>query len=112
MSATFERVQQVELRVKKAALLIERQRKELAELKQSLELVQAHNEELQKYADSYKEDTKLIEESISKSLEMLDSIEGLEELDTLDIEDAAAADSFQGGEAIVEDNEILDIDNL
>lgn len=112
MSATFERVQQVELRVKKAALLIEKQRKELEELKRNLALVSAHNEELQKYADSYKEDTKLIEESISKSLEMLDSIEGLEELDTLDIEDAAAADSFQGGEAIVEDNEILDIDNL
>ncbi len=103
MSA-IERVQQVEVRVKKAALLIEKQRDELAQLKQQLELVMAHNEELQMYADSYKEDTRLIEESISKSLEALDSIEGLDDLNDFSIQnDFDVAESFEGGAAVTED---------
>jgi phosphoribosylanthranilate isomerase len=106
----IEKVQQVELRVKKAALLIEQQRKEIADLKQSLELVQMHNEELQKYADSYKEDTKLIEESIAKSLDTLDAIDGLDNLDTIGLDDFDTADSFDGGAAILDDD--LSIDDL
>ncbi|MDD4006623.1 MAG: hypothetical protein PHO44_01445 [Sphaerochaetaceae bacterium] len=106
---TIERVQQVEIRVKQAALLIEQKRKEIADLTQSLALVQMHNEELQKYADSYKEDTKLIEESIAKSLDTLDSIEGLDDLaDFPAQQDFDAADNFGGGAAITDDDTSLD----
>ncbi|MBO4388065.1 MAG: hypothetical protein J5785_01330 [Spirochaetales bacterium] len=104
MSA-YERVQQVEIRVKKAALLIEKQREELAQLRQTLELVQMHNEELQKYADSYKEDTNLINESIDRSIETLDAIEGLDDFQPdLQLDDLDEAENFAGGEAVVEED--------
>lgn len=110
MATTYDRVQLVELRVKKAALLIERQRAQIADLQQNLDLVLAHNAELKEYAENYKQDTKLIEESIAASLSTLDTIEGLDDVvDNVTLDELDAADNFAGGEAILDDLSALDI---
>lgn len=108
---SIEGIQEIEKRVKRAALLVDKQRKEIAQLQQSLELVQMHNEELQKYADSYKEDAKLIEDSIARSLETLDSIDGLDDLtDDFGLNDFDVAEDFSGGEAVtLDDSDLGDI---
>jgi len=109
--STYDKVQLLEIRVKRAALLIEKQRAEIADLKDSIELIKVHNEELQHYADIYKQDEKLIDDSISTSLETLDSIEGLLDIDSESEADFDAAENFSGGEAENLDDE-LNLDDV
>jgi hypothetical protein len=75
-----------------------------------VEVLSVHNEELQRYADSYSTDSKLIEASISSALTHLDSIEGLDDIDigsALQI-DLETADQFTSGSGLAIDEISLD----
>ena len=108
--STFNKVQLLEIRVKRAALLIEKQREEISGLSDNLELIKIHNEELQKYAETYKQDEKLIDDSITKSLDTLSSIEGLDIEPPEDLADLEEADNFEGG-AVEDLDDKLDLND-
>ncbi len=73
--STLEKVQLLEERIKKAILLIEKLKTENATLKDEVELLQMHNEELKSYTSDYSKNSKLIEEGISNALIQLDQLE-------------------------------------
>ncbi|WP_320130713.1 hypothetical protein [uncultured Sphaerochaeta sp.] len=111
--SVVDTVQLLELRTKKAAGLIAMLRKEKAELQEKFDLVNTHNAELEEYAETFSTSNKLIEESISKAMENLSSIDGLD--DVLLMDDTAleleAAEGFTSGDALAMEEDI-DLDSL
>lgn len=100
MMSTLDKVHLLEQRVIKAAVLIRNLEKKIEELNEELEVLSVHNEELQKYADTFTSDSKLIEESINKALKHLESIPDLDSIETLDaqlMQDLEEADRFTAG---------------
>ena len=81
---TLDKVQLLEQRIVKAAVLIRNLEKKIEELNDEVEVLSVHNEELQKYADNFSADSKLIEESINNALETLGTIEGLDDIEIMD----------------------------
>ncbi len=69
--------------------------------------------ELQSYVDDYKDNTKLLEDSINKSIDTLDAIEGLDEIDLMEAQNTEleAADGFTSGAALAGDD-LSDLDDL
>lgn len=69
--------------------------------------------ELQSYVDDYKDNSKLLEESINKSIETLNSIEGLDDIELLEAQNAElqAVDAFTSGDALMGDD-LSELDNL
>jgi chromosome segregation ATPase len=96
---TLDKVQLLEQRIVKATVLIRNLEKKIEELNDEVEVLSVHNEELQKYADNFSSDSKLIEESINNALEHLESIEGLDDIEIMDTlaGDLETADNFTGG---------------
>ena len=96
---TLDKVQLLEQRIIKATVLIHSLEKKIEELNDEVEVLSVHNEELQKYADNFSADSKLIEESITNALDHLGTIEGLDDIEILDSlsEDLEVADQFTGG---------------
>ncbi len=96
---TLDKVQLLEQRIIKATVLIHSLEKKIEELNDEVEVLSVHNEELQKYADNFSVDSKLIEESISNALEHLGTIEGLDDIEIYDSlsDDLEVADQFTGG---------------
>ncbi|NQT58828.1 MAG: cell division protein ZapB [Bacteroidetes bacterium] len=68
---TLDKVQLLEERIKKAVTLIQKLRDENASLREELEMLKMHNDELKDFAKSLGNDTKLIEETITNALENL-----------------------------------------
>lgn len=68
--------------------------------------------ELQNYVDDYKQNTKILEDSINKSIGTLDEIEGLDEIELMSSlsEDLEAADSYSSNE--LSDDELDDLSSL
>lgn len=73
--STLEKVQLLEERIKKAILLIEKLKTENASLKDEVELLQMHNEELKSYTSDYSKNSKLIEDGIISALSQLEKLE-------------------------------------
>ncbi len=71
---TLDKVQLLEERIKKAVTLIQKLRDENASIREELEMLKMHNDELKDFAKSLGNDTKLIEETITKALENLDEV--------------------------------------
>ncbi|WP_422482169.1 hypothetical protein [Pleomorphochaeta sp. DL1XJH-081] len=96
---TLDKVQLLEQRIVKATVLIRNLEKKIEELNDEVEVLSVHNEELQKYADNFSSDSKLIEESINNALEHLGTIQGLDDIEIMDnlAGDLEAADSFTAG---------------
>lgn len=96
---TLDKVKLLEQRIIKATILIHNLESKIEELNDEIEVLSVHNTELQKYADTFSADSKLIAESISNALEHLETIEGLDEIEILDSlsEDLDVADRFTGG---------------
>lgn len=69
--------------------------------------------ELQSYVDDYKDNTKLLEDSINKSIDTLDEIEGLDDIDLIADQNTelAEADSFTSGKAL-SGEDLSDLDDL
>ena len=105
----YENMLLLEERVKKASAYMARLRAENEELKREVKLITRHNEELQAYVDNYKEDEKLIAQSIETSLDSLNEV-GLDNID-LNVPDLEIAEAFSsiGGDA-VEIPEITDLE--
>ncbi|MFA5468916.1 MAG: hypothetical protein WC224_07680 [Sphaerochaetaceae bacterium] len=96
---TLDKVKLLEQRIIKATVLIHNLENKIEELNDEIDVLSVHNTELQKYADTFSADSKLIAESIGNALEHLDTIEGLDDIEILDSlsEDLAVADQFTGG---------------
>jgi regulator of replication initiation timing len=107
---TLDKVQLLEQRIIKAALLIRKLENRIVELEEEVSVLTVHNTELQNYADSYSADQKIIEESVTKALDTLGSIEGLDEIDLMGTmaEDLAVADQFTAGGGVAIDEVTLD----
>lgn len=71
-------------------------------LENNYNLVLNHNAELEDYVESYETSNKLIEESVSKAMETLDSIDGLDDipLEPESFDELAVADDFTSGGAL------------
>lgn len=107
---TLDKLQLLEQRIVKATILIRNLENKIDELNTEIEVLSVHNEELQRYADTFTADSKLIEESVTKALDHLDSIAGLDDIDlgTMLTEDLEAADMFTSGSALALDEVKLD----
>jgi NADH/NAD ratio-sensing transcriptional regulator Rex len=98
--STLDKVQLLEQRILKATVLIHNLEKKIEEQSDEVAVLSVHNEELQKYADSFMADSKLIEASINNALDQLATIEGLDDIqlaDSFAIQDLETADQFTGG---------------
>lgn len=103
----------LEERIKKAVSYISKLRSENDDLNRQIKLITAHNEELQSYVDNYKEDEKLIAQSIEASLGSLNEL-GLDNID-LGVDDLEVAEQFSaiGGDSVeVPDVSDLSLDDL
>jgi chromosome segregation ATPase len=69
--------------------------------------------ELQSYVDDYKDNSKQLEESINKSIETLDAIEGLDDIELLEAQNTEleAADGFTSGDALLGED-LSELDDL
>jgi len=107
---TLDKVQLLEQRIIKAAVLIRNQEKKIGEMQDEIDVLSTHNEELQKYTETFSTDSKLIEESINNALTQLDSIDGLDDIDITGMlsGDLDEADKFTSGAAIGIDEVSLD----
>ncbi|MDD4219288.1 MAG: hypothetical protein WCS59_01660 [Sphaerochaetaceae bacterium] len=107
---TLDKVQLLEQRIIKATVLIRNLEKKIEELNDEVDVLSVHNEELQKYADNFSADSKLIEESINNALDHLGTIEGLDDIEILDSlsDDLEVADQFTGGTGQAIDEVSLD----
>ena len=107
---TLDKVQLLEQRNVKATVLIRNLEKKIEELNDEVEVLSVHNEELQRYADNFSADSKLIEESINNALDHLGSIEGLDDIEIMDSlsGDLETADQFTGGAGLSIDEVSLD----
>jgi chromosome segregation ATPase len=99
---------------------LEELKKQLAELKAEHSKLQmdytfSNNSiiELQSYVDDYKDNTTLLEDSINKSINTLDEIEGLDEIDLIAAQniELETADEFTSGSALAGED-LSDLDNL
>ena len=68
--------------------------------------------ELQNYVDDYKQDSKLLEDSINKSINTLDEIDGLDDIELMGnlSEDLTTADSYTASE--LSDDELEELEDL
>lgn len=107
---TLDKVQLLEQRIIKAAILIRNLEKKNDELTDEVEVLSTHNEELQKYTETFSEDARLIEESISNALGQLDTIKGLDDIVIMDSlsGDLDEADKFTSGANLAIDEVSLD----
>lgn len=71
---TLDKVQLLEERIKKAVTLIKKLRDENAALRDELDMLKIHNDELKDFAKSLGTDNQLIEESIASALEDLEKV--------------------------------------
>lgn len=103
----YENMKLLEERVKKASAYITKLRadnaslrEEIAKLERDVKLITGHNQELQDYVDTYKEDEELLNNSIAASLESLNEV-GLDNLD-LSNADLETAEEFSaiGGDVV------------
>lgn len=109
--STLDSMQLLELRIKKAAFLIEMLRKEKADLQEKFDLVKTHNAELEEYVESFTQSNKIVEESIATALDTLSSIEGLDDVDlfdTLAAQELEEAENYTTQEGITIDEIELD----
>jgi alanyl-tRNA synthetase len=109
--STLDKVQLLEQRIIKATVLIHNLEKKVEELNDEVEVLTVHNEELQKYADSFSADSKLIEDSISNALDQLATIEGLDDVELFDTPAALeleTAEQFTLGGGVQVDEVSLD----
>ena len=104
---TLDKVQLLEQRIIKAAVLIRNLEKKIDEMQDEIDVLTTHNEELQKYTETFSSDAKLIESSINNALSQLDMIEGLDDIEIMDAlsGDLEEADKFTSGNG-VEINEV------
>ncbi|MDC7244958.1 MAG: hypothetical protein PQJ47_03490 [Sphaerochaetaceae bacterium] len=104
---TLDKVQLLEQRIIKAAVLIRNLEKKIDEMQDEIDVLTTHNEELQKYTETFSSDAKLIESSINNALSQLDMIEGLDDIEIMDTlsGDLEEADKFTSGNG-VEINEV------
>jgi chromosome segregation ATPase len=104
---TLDKVQLLEQRIIKAAVLIRNLEKKIDEMQDEIDVLTTHNEELQKYTETFSNDAKLIESSINNALKQLDTIEGLDDIEIMDTlsGDLEEADKFTSGTGI-EINEV------
>lgn len=81
-------------------------------LKMDYTFANSRVEELEQYVDEYKDNSEQLAQSISRSLDTLEDIQGLEEIELLDNmnQELSAAEDFTTGSAL--ENEILDLDDL
>lgn len=77
---TLDKVQLLEQRIRKAVALINRLREENGTLKEQVQILKMHNEELKDFAQTYNQDNELIEQGIAKALAQLNEVEGLNEV--------------------------------
>ncbi len=107
---TLDKVQLLEQRIIKAAILIRNLEKKNDELTDEVEVLSTHNEELQKYTETFSEDARLIEESITNALGQLDTIKGLDDIVIMDSlsGDLDEADKFTSGANLEIDEVSLD----
>ena len=107
---TLDKVQLLEQRIIKAAILIRNLEKKNDELTDEIEVLSTHNEELQKYTETFSADAKLIEDSISNALQQLDTIKGLDDIVITDAlsGDLDEADKFTSGSSLEIDEVSLD----
>ncbi len=107
---TLDKVQLLEQRIIKAAILIRNLEKKHDELTGEVEVLSTHNIELQKYTETFSADAKLIEDSISNALQQLDTIKGLDDIVIMDAlsGDLDEADKFTGGANLVIDEVSLE----
>ncbi len=105
---------------------IEKVQEEFNNLKEIHEqLVEEHNklkmdytfansrvEELEQYVDEYKDNSEQLAQSIARSLDTLEDIEGLEEIELMDNlnEELSAAEDYTTGSAL--ESELLDLEDL
>lgn len=75
--STLEKVQLMEERIKRAVVLIEKLKTENASLKDEIESLKMHNEELETFYNDYSKNNRLIEEGVTSALHQLDFLEGL-----------------------------------
>lgn len=75
--STLEKVQLMEERIKRAVVLIEKLKTENASLKEEIESLKIHNEELETFYSDYSKNNRLIEEGVTSALHQLDFLEGL-----------------------------------
>lgn len=103
----YENMKLLEERVKKASAYITKLRadnaalkEEIKKLERDIKLITAHNQELQDYVDTYKEDEERLNSSIEASLESLNEV-GLDNLDLSDA-DLETAEEFSaiGGDVV------------
>ncbi len=73
--STLEKVQLLEERIKRAITLIDKLKSENETLKDEVELLKMHNEELKSYSSDYNKNNRLIEEGITNALTQLDHLE-------------------------------------
>ncbi len=68
--------------------------------------------ELEQYVEEYRDNSEQLAQSISRSLDTLDDIQGLEEIDFMDNlnEELSAAEDFTAGSAL--SDELLDLEDL
>ncbi|MDY4609012.1 MAG: hypothetical protein SPD11_00155 [Sphaerochaetaceae bacterium] len=109
--STLDSMQLLELRIKKAAFLIEMLRKEKAALQEKFDLVKTHNAELEEYVESFTQSNKIVEESIASALDTLSGIEGLDDVDlfdTLSAQELEEAESYTTQDGVTIDEIELD----
>ena len=71
---TLDKVQLLEERIKKAVTLIQKLRDENSSMREELDMLKMHNDELKDFAKSLGNDTQLIEETITKALKNLNEV--------------------------------------
>lgn len=109
--STLDSMQLLELRIKKAAFLIEMLRKEKAALQEKFDLVKTHNAELEEYVESFTQSNKIVEESIASALDTLSGIEGIDDVDlfdTLSAQELEEAESYTTQDGVTIDEIELD----
>jgi hypothetical protein len=77
---TLDKVQLLEQRIVKATVYIHSLEKKIEEMENEVKVLSVHNEELQRYADTFSADNKLIEESIGNALQQLSTITALDDI--------------------------------
>jgi chromosome segregation ATPase len=117
------KLQELNNQIKEELQLVQEEFEDLKKVHQ--ELVEEHNKlkmdytfansrvnELEKYVDEYKDNSEQLAQSIARSLDTLEDISGLEDIELLDNlnEELNAAEDYTSGSAL--ESELLDLEDL
>ncbi len=117
------KLQELNNQIKEELKLVQEEFEDLKKVHQ--ELVEEHNKlkmdytfansrvnELEKYVDEYKDNSEQLAQSIARSLDTLEDISGLEDIELLDNlnEELNAAEDYTSGSAL--ESELLDLEDL